>query len=185
MFEFPFLVSGDTRPRGYVVVSSSHELPPVLESAWDGPSLSAQLNSDLITRLAQRGVVARSVNWLYLGSLDLVAHIEVEGVPDQIYLTIPELEPLVTPQRLTVRRDPRRIWPAADVAGKWDALRETGPTALFGRSANSCSIGLKRYQQNCDAYSVADGTPVFESGTTYCSPPLHRRLRSRCLDYAH
>ena len=165
VYEFPLTNKG--KQSGYVLISGSRTLPPVLEFCPVGNSLRDQLSECFAGLTKHRRLPAHSVVWRYFGPLDLVAELELDD-GGYYYARLPNLRILQSRDRIHT--------PSPKHSGSYDWLATRwryyeSEKATKGNLSCSKMFGLKpiRYNQTC-ASSILPAESSTNNGPNYCTP---------------
>ncbi len=158
------LYDGDN-PAGYLIVSGSRRLPPILEAGPTGTAPSTRLFAAVTAHLAQTGRYAAAIRWQYWSPLEMVAEVTLQD-DSIVHIQVPEMFEATMPSRLSIQRDPAAFWNADALAKRWEEwltpLGTTGPSSI--------GIILETrepiyYNQNCRPAFRSESEPP-----TYCTP---------------
>jgi hypothetical protein len=148
LLEYPFF-DESSKPSGYVVVSTSRNIPPVLEFSLSGETLSSRLNSYVASHMARSGEFLKKITWYYFSPLDLVARAQVQGFQKEIFISVPTMASVDINDELVIRRDPTEFWSKETSESRWQALEQ-----FKGELSSRIAIVLQHlkpvpYNQNC------------------------------------
>ena len=165
VYEFPLTNKG--AKSGYIIISGSRTLPPVLEFCPTGNPLRENLIECLDGLTKLRALETKSVKWRYFGPLDLVAELELDR-GRYYYARLPNLQVLETKERIRVRA-PKHNGSKDWLKARWKYYEsEKAPKGTL-----SCSkmFGLRpiRYNQTCES-SIHPAERSKHTGPNYCTP---------------
>jgi len=173
LFEYS-LQSADGEPAGYIILSGSKALPPVMEYASEGEVLSSLLTKHIGSRLNSLKGGSSCVKWYYFSPLELVSQISFSNSSEVHYFAYPTLENIkLDLGELRIERNPRDFWSEREVQFEWHQLENIYSLASEPRVTLDFARPVK-YQQGCNNYGfTAYGLiEAFDtaSNQTYCSP---------------
>lgn len=158
------LYDGDT-PAGYVIVSGTRRLPPILEAGPTGTAPSTRLIAEMTAHLARTGRYATTIRWQYWSALEIVGEVTLQD-GSVVYIRAPEMCEETMSNRLAIQRDPTRYWRTDDLEKRWEEwitpLGKTGPSSIGIILESREPI---YYNQNCRPALSSQSEPP-----TYCTP---------------
>jgi hypothetical protein len=166
VYEFS-VTRGDTQ-AGYILISGTLDLPPVLGYCPTGKPLRSILTQCVEDFIRLRNLLPTSVEWRYFGPFDHVAEIKLAG-GDYCYARFPNY--LVTQSKSRIVHPPRMEW--VDVAwinDRWEYYsRDDRPKVVRPLGIiNGCRP--YKYQQTCQSSLEEGGPDPHHIGLNYCSP---------------
>lgn len=170
LFEIPFTDLVTRQPSGYVLISTSTDLPPFLEYMNSGSPLSQQLQKNAAPFLARAGVHVAPTRYIYITSTEIYAEIPATSTTPTFFLNVPGMFVVQESQLRGVSMDPAKIFNSAVVKGQWHVLTP-------GQPGDLPEVILKEaapvyYQQNCDSYAVAAecAISIDAARSNFCAP---------------
>jgi len=165
VYEFPLINSG--AQSGYIIISGSRALPPVLEFCPTGNPLREDLTKCLTGLTKLRALESKSLKWRYFGPLDLVAELELES-GGYYYARLPNLLVLETSERIRVRA-PKFSGSESWLEARWNYYE----SEKVPKGTLSCStmFGIRpiKYNQTCES-SLHSAEASMNNGPNYCTP---------------
>lgn len=165
IFEFP--LKKKRAKSGYILISGSRDLPPVLEFCPTGRSLRGNLINGLLGLTRLRRLNSKSVAWRYFGPLDFVAELRLER-GGYYYARLPNLRVVETRRRIQALDHFHRgqdQW----IEARWKYYE----AERASRGALSCGkmFGIRpfKYNQTCES-SLHLGKSSDSNGSNYCTP---------------
>lgn len=164
------LVNKYTKERsGYLLVSESEELPPVIEYATNGLSLTEQINQLTKPILITSGIEGEITKYHFITSTEIYAEISRSESKDSFLLNVPDLFTIPEKSILSYNRTASSVFDPQEVKTQWEAFTPGNP----GNKPKVVLNNAKptRYQQNCNSYNFGEVCSIDSSITsTYCSP---------------
>lgn len=166
IYEFPLAEGNDA--SGYVLISGTKSLPPILEFCAAGNTLQEKLNECLSGLLRFRAIEHRNVTWRYFGPMDFVAELAT-GAGRYVYVRVPNV--YIVSSDLRIMRKRRTAPENVDwIGSRWDfyeaTTEETSPL-----SAGSV-LGCRpiKYNQTCQSSLKGVEESALSEGPNYCTP---------------
>lgn len=164
IYEFP-LVAGN-EPSGYVLVSGTKSLPPIIEFCASGNALQDKLRDSLSGFLRVRPTEHTRVVWRYFGPMDFVAELATSA-GKYLYIRVPNVKVESSDFRI-IQKIPA-FSDAEWIRSRWDYYSTTtasGPTA----AATVLRCRPVKYNQTCQSSLGGDARPTRNEGPNYCTP---------------
>lgn len=160
VYEFPLI--NKQGKSGYIIVSGTRALPPILEFCPTGDSLRETLVASLAELAKHRELPPMPLNWRYFGPLDLVVELQ-RPRGGYYYARLPNLRVIELQDRIRVKA------PEYHGSDEWLTNRwKYYDTENAPKGGLSCSrmfgVTTVRYNQTCQS-SVTSKT-----GPNYCTP---------------
>ncbi|MEM6686382.1 MAG: hypothetical protein AAF617_11420 [Bacteroidota bacterium] len=168
LYDIP-LENKKTRERsGYLLVSESRELPPVLEYATTGLSLKESIDQLLVPALAISKIKATPNTYYFVSSTELYVSLEDVSSKEEVLINIPDLYVLTNDIRAVSQRVPADIFDPITIERYWEELSEVRTQSSSSKVLPAVPV---RYQQNCSAYTLGEVCTIDRSsGNPLCHP---------------
>ncbi len=179
LYDIP-LVNKKTRERsGYLLISESKELPPVIEYATEGLSLKEQIDGLVTPALYASEIDATPKEYHFITSTEIYVEIFNERSKESFLINVPDLFVIQKESIDSFNRQAREEFNNASIDEQWYALEDNDSSGASKIVLNKAKP--TRYQQNCDSYSLDQVCKIdLSEPKTYCSP---RRI-SGCVPVA-
>ncbi len=169
LVEVPLQESRGGGLSGYLLVSTSKELPPVIEYATSDAPLSVQISQLLSPALTRSEIQPKSVRYVFITSTEIYAEITTDKKSGITAIAIPTLATFKPKTEIKLSLKPSSVFDKAIVKGQWDNLTPGAPGDLPEVVLQN-AIPV-RYQQNCDKYAnLLECGINIQQTQTYCSP---------------
>ena len=152
---------------GYLLVSTSKSLPPILEFCLDGAPLSQRITEQMHSALWRDRVTAVIERFVFITSTEIYAEIKTPDSSDLTLFKVGDTLGVTIPSPVHIARDPAAIFDSQILDDQWRIMTPQPPPNLPEIILNNAAPVL--YQQNCDAYGLECSIDL-KTGTTYCSP---------------
>jgi hypothetical protein len=180
LYDIP-LENKKTKERsGYILVSESRDLPPILEYSTEGNSLKQQVDEFLIPALAISDIDASPLKYHFINSLELYVTVEDHATDSSFMVNIPNLYTIKDDLKTSLHRIPSEVYNPAKVKDYWSELeddaRESPNTELVLTNRKPVM-----YQQNCESYSLRE---LCKLDTSTSNSPCNPKAISGCAPVA-
>lgn len=171
LVEIPLFDVVSRQSSGYLLVSTSPDLPPMLEYATSGKPLSESIQQFLAPSLAKAGLHNAQQRFVFITSTEIYVELVDPSRNQSVLLNVPGLFSLPVTKLGEMAVTPNDVFDQQVVRRQWLDLKTPGgpgdlPEVVLQQA---CPI---RYQQNCDGYAhyAECKLELDGAGTTYCSP---------------
>jgi hypothetical protein len=180
LYDIP-LENKKTKERaGYILVSESKELPPVLEYCTEGSSLKEQIDKFLMPALAISDLDASPLKYHFISSTEMYVTLQDHTTESTFIVNIPNLFVINDELRGNLYRIPAEVFDIEKVNKYWAELEDESD-----ESPNTELILTDRkpvmYQQNCESYSLRE---LCKLDTSNSKSPCNPKAISGCVPVA-
>lgn len=178
LYDIPLENKKTMERAGYLLVSESKELPPVVEYATEGVSLKEQIDQMLQPALSISHINATPRKYHFVSSTELYVSLEDVNSKEEVLLNIPNFFILTKDVREELNRQPSEVFSTEMVARYWEELNEVRTESLPSKTLNAKPT---QYQQNCSSYTFGEVCTIDRSSN---NSPCHPRKISGCVPVA-
>jgi hypothetical protein len=167
LVEVPIVSSFGKMPSGYLLVSTSKELPPILEMCLEGTLLSQKITEHVHRALWADRITASVSRFVFVTSTELYVEIEAKDSSSLHLLKVPECRGVDIARPIKLEKAPADVFDDNVIREQWDILTPHPPPDVPEIILSNAAPVL--YQQNCDGYGLECKIDI-RTAQTYCSP---------------